>query len=148
MFYKWSFVSTHEDVLNEHARLDVLLRDLRAISESDAELLQVKQVRVKLAQHLHSLKVRLREHFDTEESGSYMDEIQDRKPSAVDTLTALQAEHPIFLELVSSLEAASQGQDLRLDACHEVLNKLSWMLDLLKHHEERENALIKEVFQS
>jgi hypothetical protein len=140
-------MSTHKDVLGEHAQLDVLLRDLRAVSHWNAELLREKQVRMKLVRDLQFLKVRLVQHFETEESGSYMEEIRSRKPAAGDILKALQVQHPIFLEQISFIEAACEAEDVETDGCNDLLHKLSLLLDLIKLHEEEENVLIKEVFQ-
>lgn len=142
-------MNSHKTVLGEHARLDVLLRDLGMVSRWDGALLREKQVRDKIVLDLQFLKVRLLQHFKTEESGSYLEEVRGRKQEAGDALKALQAEHPRFLAELSSIEDTCQEEeDLGVDTYRDVLERLSHMLALLKMHEEKENALIKEVFQS
>ncbi len=141
-------MSDHKLVLEEHERLDILLRDLRTISKWNPELLQLEKVRVKLGQDLQSLEVRLREHFDTEESGYYLEEISGRKSGAGNALLALQAEHPVFLRILSEIQDQCRQKETDPSLDEKLLKKLSQLLKWLKVHEAKENALIQEVFQT
>lgn len=142
-----SSMGNHKQVMEEHAQLDVLLRDLRVVSVWSPHLLQDEKVRSKLAMDLASLRIRLMEHFETEESGSYMEEICSRKPSAGETLQSFHLEHKVFLQLVDFMENVCGKGDLPDSDYGEMLRKMSWLLDILKAHEQRETALIKEVFE-
>ena len=141
--FRASAMSDHKVILNEH---DVLLRDLRTVSHWEADLLRERKVRLQLARDLHSLQVRLRRHFSTEESGAYLAEISSRKPSARATLQALHNEHGMLLDLLSNLENACLDQDYEAGA--QLAERLGQWLDMLKLHERRETALIQDVFRS
>ena len=146
-FLQFSIMKNHIAVLNDHERLNVLLKDLRVVSHWDANLLQEMQVRIKLSFELQSLKQLLQRHFETEESGAYMDEIRSRAPSAAVPLRKLQAEHPLLLEKLSELNSTCIQKELMAAALVELLQELTSILDLLKQHEAKETELIKSVFQ-
>lgn len=139
----------HKEVLSQHHALDVLLRDLRMVTQWDPQLLGDEKVRMRFVWDLHALQARLRDHFQTEESGAYLEEITSRKPDAGDLLLELQSEHRVFLVQLASMEKTCQenGQTNDVIIYKSVLTNLLLTLDLLKRHEEKENYLIKEVFQ-
>lgn len=139
-------MSDHKVILDDHQQLGVLLRDLRSVSHWSSDLLRESSVRRKLARDLHSLQARLRQHFSVEESGNYLEEISNRKPAARATLRSLHDEHGMILSLLSDLESACLGMDDGAGAPGAIQQRLGQLLDMLKLHERRETALIKEVF--
>lgn len=141
-------MSDHKVVLDEHERLEVLVRDLRMVSNWEPDLLKAETVRRRLAGDLESLQVRLREHFDTEESGSYLDEIRSRNPSAAVILKQVQQEHGVMLERLSALQGACTGAGEGSGAPEAIQQRLTEILDMLHRHERRETALINEVFRN
>jgi Hemerythrin HHE cation binding domain len=138
-------MSDHRTILDEHKGLDLLVRDLRIVCTWRMELLQQHKVRVKLAQDVRALKDRLRHHFATEESGSYLEEISNRKPSARKTLVELHGEHMMFLNQLTEVEKSCAEYDQEAIVTP-ALSQLLDVLDMLKLHEQRETALIQEVF--
>ncbi len=140
-------MSGHRIILEEHERLDILLRDLRTVSHWETDILQERKVLLQLARDLRSLQARLREHFSTEETGAYMSEISDRKPSARAELQALHNEHGMFLDLLVSLENACLEEN-HAGGAAAIRLRLGQLLDLLKLHERRETALIHDVFDT
>ncbi len=141
-------MSDYKVILDEHERLDILLQDLRTVSHWEADILEERKVLLQLVKDLRSLQIRLRQHFSTEESGAYLAEISSRKPSCRADLQALHAEHGMILALISSLENVCLEKDHPGGAPVAIQFRLGQLLDMLKLHERRENALIHEVFDT
>jgi|GEM_PF-6632072 len=139
-------MSDHKVILDEHKGLDLLLRDLRVVCAWDINILHQHQVRVKLAQDLRALKAKLRQHFATEETGSYLEEISSRKPAARATLIELHSEHIAFLQELTAVEKGCVEYEEDAMVHPDLTEKLLHVLDMLKLHERRETALIQEVF--
>ena len=139
-------MTDHRTILNEHDALDTLLRDLRVVSTWSIHLLQQRKVRSQLAGDLRALKEYLLRHFATEESGSYLEEISVRQPSARAALLELHQEHSVFLDQVTSLEESCMEHDEDAYVPGDLAARLVELLDMLKRHESRETALLQEVF--
>jgi hemerythrin HHE cation binding domain-containing protein len=139
-------MSDHKTVLNDHVQLDALLRDLRIVCSWEPGVIQQYDVRARLANDIRALKDQLRRHFATEESGSYLEEITSRKPDARKTLLELHSEHIPFLNLLTGVEKGCTEYDEKAGGEPDLQIKLRHVLDLLKLHEQRETALIREVF--
>jgi len=141
-------MTNHKTILDDHRQLDILLRDLRVVCAWEASIVQQHSVRAKLANDVRALKDRLRHHFATEESGAYLEEISIRKPDARKLLLELHSEHLPFLHLLTAVEKDCMERDKEGAGSPDLQIKLLHVLDLLKMHEQRETALIREVFSA
>jgi hypothetical protein len=139
-------MTDHKVILEDHVELGELVRDLRLICAWKTDVLKIQAVRVKLAKDIRALKDQLRRHFATEESGNYLQEISIRKPEARKILLQLHSEHVPFLHMLTGVEEACMEHEPDVET-PDLTVKLLHVLDLLKLHEQRETALIREVFQ-
>jgi hypothetical protein len=126
----------HRDL---HARLLALRADFAADPATPPPLDAIRHRLVDLRDHL-------RDHFDQEETGGFLEESIARMPRLSAAAREVVAEHPQLLAEIDALLASLPGRNLRAEVWQEAARRFATFTDHLLAHERNENAVVQQGY--
>jgi hypothetical protein len=126
----------HRDL---HARLLTLRADFAAPAVPPPPLDAIRHRLVELRDHL-------REHFDQEETGGFLEESIARMPRLSAAAREVVAEHPQLLAEIDALLEGLPVGDIREDSWQAAVCGFATFTDHLLAHERNENAVVQQGY--
>lgn len=126
----------HRDL---HARLLALRADFSAAADPPPPLGAIRQRLAELRDHL-------RDHFDQEEKGGFLEESIARMPRLSAAAREVVAEHPQLLAEIDALLEGLPVGDIREQAWQAAVRDFATFTDHLLAHERNENAVVQQGY--
>jgi len=131
------------DLLAEHQELMLKVAEIRThwqeACKSGGELEYNE-----MADHIADVRRLLKEHFDVELEGGYLNAVLERAPQFTEQATRLCAQHAEFLEALDGMESRLRAH--KAEAWDSVREEFGAFIDELSNHEHRENEMVQTAF--
>jgi len=124
-----------------HFHLDLLSKAVEALDpeRTDGEAL------MNLVARIDSLRDRLEEHFRDEEDGGLYQGVLDQLPQAESDVMRLMAQHERTLQALETARVLARRKEPSEVAL--LRSDLSRILDMMREHEEEEDALMRRALE-
>ncbi len=129
---------------HEHLHLGDILSRVRRLLEAPVDVTRDRRLVILL----ELLTIEVREHREFEEEGGYLAPVMDLLPQRQNAVAQLQREHALLqaglADALACLRTCVNGADFR----DRIAPRLDQWLDRLHDHEQRENLLVQEAFNT
>lgn len=136
------FVQATHDHARLHQAVEAIHQLLEATEDAAIDCHAVQTVTTAIIALRHDL----REHFEREEQGGYLEEAVTRVPELVPQANQLQKQHAEFLRLAEEMVADAQCGDQPVGVWNRLKDDYTRFAKQLLAHESAENRLLERAF--
>lgn len=134
-------------VLDEHKIIQNCLKSLNEHVTKKIKEKEFTEWRLEFMWECRDFRNHMLKHFDFEELGGFMKEVQEDAPEVVNVVKKLESEHTSLIEkldkIIDDLQKMEKIEDKQLP---EIQQRLKRLIISIKAHEKAENELIQKVY--